>query len=533
MSEAAPPVAAPVAAAPQAGAPSNRPPAPSTATGPLGSEPQRVIELKVSGHLMTLDTGMFCVFQPPGAPAAGRTGLPGVRISLPPAGREGAVQITTFRADGWLAGGDGAALVRVAQGPAQILVTIYQAPDAPAELAPRLQVMRLTAEPAPVAPTRPVAPPAGPEIIAHLQRTGDVGAALNDWMGVRGSKLWIEGFAVAPRTPLPGTASECLEYQAVLGRDWLSPWVEGGGYCGSRGMALPLLGLAVRLKGPATATHELALTATFVDGTMIGPLPGGRVAQADSLAPLEAFRIELRPRGAGPARAAPVACGIGCGGPMELGMGIVSPLNIPAWRAFPLRDRVADHTGLSVAVDNDAKALALGEGWTGAAAGRSDFLAMVVSTGIGAGIVLDGRLLSGRLGNAGHLGHVVVEPAGRPCACGGRGCLEAEASGTAIAQMTGAPPAEAPEHVRRRVGMLVGRAVADAANLLDLDLAVVAGSVALGFGSAFLESARQELQRRSRLDFSRSTRIVFAPAGPDAPLMGAAALAWGIAPEAV
>ncbi len=233
------------------------------------------------------------------------------------------------------------------------------------------------------------------------------------------------------------------------------------------------------------------------------------------------------------ARAAPVACGIGCGGPMELGMGIVSPLNIPAWRAFPLRDRVADHTGLSVAVDNDAKALALGEGWTGAAAGRSDFLAMVVSTGIGAGIVLDGRLLSGRLGNAGHLGHVVVEPAGRPCACGGRGCLEAEASGTAIAQMTGAPPAEAPEHVRRRVGMLVGRAVADAANLLDLDLAVVAGSVALGFGSAFIESARQELQRRSRLDFSRSTRIVFAPAGHDAPLMGAAALAWGIAPEAV
>ncbi|MDA8342764.1 MAG: ROK family protein [Actinomycetota bacterium] len=226
------------------------------------------------------------------------------------------------------------------------------------------------------------------------------------------------------------------------------------------------------------------------------------------------------------------ACGIGCGGPMDIASGRVSPLNIPAWRGYPLRDQVAAHTGLPVFVDNDAKALARGEGWIGAGAGREDFLAMVVSTGIGAGIVLDGRLLGGRLGNAGHLGHVVVEPAGRPCACGGRGCLEAEASGTAIAQMTGTSPAAAPEHLRRRVGMLVGRAVADAANLLDLDLAVVAGSVALGFGMSFLTAAREEVHRRSRLDFSRSTRITFAPSGTDAPLLGAAALAWGAGPEA-
>src|SRR5207248_7729092 len=130
---------------------------------------------------------------------------------------------------------------------------------------------------------------------------------------------------------------------------------------------------------------------------------------------------------------------VGCGGPMAPGGEAVSPLNIPAWRDFPLRRRLAELTGLPVFVDNDAKALALGEGWVGAAAGERDFIAMVVSTGVGGGIVLDGRLLDGRDGNAGHIGHVNVEPDGHVCGCGARGCLEAEASGTAIRRITGRP----------------------------------------------------------------------------------------------
>ena len=134
----------------------------------------------------------------------------------------------------------------------------------------------------------------------------------------------------------------------------------------------------------------------------------------------------------------------------------------------------------------------------GAARGTHDYLAMVVSTGIGGGIVLDGRLLDGSGGNAGHIGHVVVEPDGRRCACGGRGCLEAEASGTAIAAVTGRPPAEADAAVRRRCGTLVGRAVASVANLLDLQLAVVAGSVALGYGDDFFGAAQDELRSALR-----------------------------------
>ena len=218
------------------------------------------------------------------------------------------------------------------------------------------------------------------------------------------------------------------------------------------------------------------------------------------------------------------ACGVGCGGPMTPHGEEVSPLNIPAWRGYPLRSRLADATGLPVYVDNDAKALALGEGWRGAAEGVDNFIAMVVSTGVGGGIVLDGRLLDGRLGNAGHIGHVIVEPGGRECVCGASGCLEAEASGTAIAAVTGKPASEAAAETIERTGTLVGRAVASVCNLLDLDLAVVAGSVALGFGDPFFAAAQAELDRSARLDFSRGARIVPAGLGPDGPLVGAAAV---------
>jgi glucokinase len=216
--------------------------------------------------------------------------------------------------------------------------------------------------------------------------------------------------------------------------------------------------------------------------------------------------------------------GVGCGGPMRRGGEAVSPLNIPAWRDFPLRKRLAEVTGKPTFVDNDAKALALGEGWKGAVAGRRNYIAMVVSTGVGGGIVLDGRLLDGADGNAGHIGHVIVEPDGRECECGARGCLEAEASGLAIRAITGGPPKEAPAEIVERTGTLVGRAVASVANLLDLPTAVVAGSVALGFGAPFFAAAQAEIDRSARLEFSRGARIVPAGLGSDGPLIGAAAV---------
>ena len=217
-----------------------------------------------------------------------------------------------------------------------------------------------------------------------------------------------------------------------------------------------------------------------------------------------------------------VVCGVGCGGPMSPGGELVSPLNISAWRDFPLRRRLAEATLLPTFVDNDAKALALGEGWVGAASGVENFVAMVVSTGVGGGIVLDGRLLGGSGGNAGHIGHVIVEPEGRRCGCGAVGCLEACASGPSIEAITGRRPEDATPEVVERAGKLVGRAVASVANLLDLQLAVVGGGVALGFGEPFFAAAQRELDRSACLDFSSGARIVPAGLGGDGGLVGGA-----------
>jgi glucokinase len=172
----------------------------------------------------------------------------------------------------------------------------------------------------------------------------------------------------------------------------------------------------------------------------------------------------------------------------------------------------------------DAKALALAEGWVGAAQGRNNFMAMVVSTGVGGGIVLDGQLLDGATGNAGHIGHVIVEPNGRRCICGARGCLEAEASGPAIEAITGRPPTEPTYDIMVRTGRLVGRGVASVCNALDLDLVVVGGSVALGFGATFFNAAQDSLSEHCRLRFSRGVRITPARLGDRGPLIGAGAV---------
>jgi len=252
-----------------------------------------------------------------------------------------------------------------------------------------------------------------------------------------------------------------------------------------------------------------------------------RVAATDRDAPWPGLESLVRELLATPEASSSTltAVGAGCGGPMTAGGELVSPLNIPGWRDFPLKARLASLTGLPVAVDNDAKALALAEGWCGAARGERNYLAMVVSTGVGGGIVLDGRLLGGRTGNAGHIGHVIVEPDGRTCGCGARGCLEAEASGPAIAASTGRPAAEAALAVRERVGRLVGRAVASVSSTLDLQLTVVAGSVALGYGDVFFDAAQRELDDRCRIEFASGAAIRRAGLGPDGPLIGGAAVA--------
>lgn len=263
-------------------------------------------EIRALASMMQLDPGLYCMILAPSSSADVQTGLPGVRITAAPgtAGHPDSVEVRTLRKDGWLSGFGDAALVRVRGASASVMVTIYMSLGASEAGAPNLQVLPLLSGATGVSSpallsgvTRGAAvPPLTPtpiDIMAHIQTRGDVGAVFGEWLGTRGSGKWVEGFAIAPPQ---GIALAEIEYQIVLGRDWISPWAEGGQYCGSRGMALPVLGLRMRLRGAAATGFSLRYEACFVDGTQAGPVADGEACEAKNLSPLEAIKIELVPR---------------------------------------------------------------------------------------------------------------------------------------------------------------------------------------------------------------------------------------------
>jgi len=218
--------------------------------------------------------------------------------------------------------------------------------------------------------------------------------------------------------------------------------------------------------------------------------------------------------------------GVGCAGPMTVGGAEVSPLNITQWRGFPLRARLEEALGATVFVEGDARALAAAEGVFGAAVGNRCYLSMVVSTGVGGGLVIDGRLLDGDSGNAGHIGHLNVVPDGALCSCGSYGCLEAEVSGWAIQARTGRRAEDADAQTRERTAQLVGRAVGSLASVLDFNHCYVAGSVALGFGDDFFSVATKTARSFAQLSYTGALEVSRTGLGDDGPLLGAAVVAW-------
>ncbi len=248
----------------------------------------------------------------------------------------------------------------------------------------------------------------------------------------------------------------------------------------------------------------------------------------------------------------PYAVGVGCGGPMEYPAGIVSPLHIHAWRDFPLRAKTEQELGLPAIVDNDAKALALGEYIFGAGKGSKCLLAMTVSTGVGGGIVVGGRLLHGASGNAGHIGHVIVAGHGEQCDCGAVGCLTCFSSGTGMAQkarkaldqgtassMSAWPAAEiSAKNIARaalegdnlarqlwyEAAQSLAIAIAGAASLLDLDRVILGGSL-IQAGDLLFGPLRQEWSKYAQLSFTRDLQIVRAGLDQGSGVVGAAALA--------
>ncbi len=235
--------------------------------------------------------------------------------------------------------------------------------------------------------------------------------------------------------------------------------------------------------------------------------------------------------------------GIASAGPIDMHAGTVSPINITQWQRFPIVERVADLIEAPVRLGGDGLCMAMGERWRGAGRGAHFMLGMVVSTGIGGGLVLDGHPYDGRTGNAGHVGHVVVDPNGGPCTCGGRGCAETVASGPHIAQWArehgwNAPPeADAKEladaavagdpvalQAFRRCAAFVAATIASVAAVCDLDLVVVGGGVAKS-GALLFDPLRESLAEYAGLSFLHNLRVVAAELGGDAGLVGAAALA--------
>lgn len=219
------------------------------------------------------------------------------------------------------------------------------------------------------------------------------------------------------------------------------------------------------------------------------------------------------------------ACGISISGPVNVRTGTVAPLAYPMWRDFPLAASVAELTGKDTIIDNEAKALARGEEWVGTARGERDFLAVYVGSSVSAGLVSGGRVLDGNFGNAGFIGHVIVEGGGRECRCGGRGCLEAYVSARSIEAETGHPPAYASQALIDRNAMILGRAIASALAVLDVPKVLLGGSVVGAWGAGFVSAVETEIRERSRLDFTRDVDIVAASLGSYGALVGAAALA--------
>ncbi|MGJ6966634.1 ROK family protein [Streptosporangium sp. G11] len=239
-----------------------------------------------------------------------------------------------------------------------------------------------------------------------------------------------------------------------------------------------------------------------------------------------------------------IGVGIGSAGPLDAVAGTVSPVNIPAWRDFPLAGTVSELLpGLPVVLAGDAQCMALGEWWRGGHSRSRALLGIVVSTGVGGGLVLGGVPYVGPTGNAGHIGHIAVDRDGELCPCGAIGCLETTASGPSMVRWALANGWSAPgAHPDARalsadaargvpVAQLAFQRAADAlavailttAALFDLDDVVIGGGVS-GAGETLLTPLRQAVAKRAGLGFLRRLNVERTSLERDAGLYGAAAL---------
>ena len=230
--------------------------------------------------------------------------------------------------------------------------------------------------------------------------------------------------------------------------------------------------------------------------------------------------------------------GIGAPGPLDRERGVVLLTPNLGWTEVPLRDRMSELTGLPATLDNDANCATFGEWWIGAARGARNVIGMTIGTGIGGGLIIDGRLYHGSHDVAGEIGHTTIDQTGRRCGCGNYGCLEAYASGPAIAERArealyfdddsilsqlvdgnlsaitaqivydAAARGDAiAREVVRDTARFLGTGIANLLNILNPDVVVIAGGVTQA-GDALFTPLRAEVRRRAFKPAVDSCRIV-------------------------
>ncbi|MCX4957674.1 ROK family protein [Streptomyces virginiae] len=333
---------------------------------------------------------------------------------------------------------------------------------------------------------------------------------------------------------------------------------------------------AAAASGPTVAIDiggtKIAGALVHPDGTMTATTrrPTPRGADADGV--MAAVAEVVADLSASPLWASAQRCGIGSAGPVDTSRGTVSPVNIGAWRDFPVQERVvaelaARGADLPTVLAGDGVAMTAAEHWLGAARGHANALCMVVSTGVGGGLILNNQLHPGPTGNAGHIGHISVAFDGEPCACGGHGCVESIASGTAIARWAreqGWTPSGAAANgggrngaggasggrdataagvavaaaegdpialaAFDRAGRALAAAIAATATLVETDIAVIGGGVAAA-GDTLFAPIRSHLAAYATLSFVKDIQVVPAMLGTHAGLIGAAAAASMLLPS--
>lgn len=230
---------------------------------------------------------------------------------------------------------------------------------------------------------------------------------------------------------------------------------------------------------------------------------------------------------------------------------ILKAPNLPSLDGFRFSAMISDELNLPVFLENDANAAAIGENWLGAAKGFANSICVTLGTGVGGGIILDGKILRGVDGTAGEIGHICVEPLGAPCGCGSRGCVEQYSSATAIVRMTRELENQYPKttlhnrlrltaldvfeagnegdelalEVFRRMGAYLGIALAGLVNVLNPEVIVIGGGASAGW-ELFVGHVQDQIRKRAFSEPAERAKLIRAELGDDAGILGAAKLAF-------